>query len=352
MIRETTGNLLRAEVDALVNTVNTEGVMGKGIALQFKKVYPAMYDAYRKAAKAGEIRLGHVHVWPTGQMTGPKWVINFPTKGHWKSRSKLKDIESGLADLVEVVRDLGVESIAVPPLGCGNGGLDWRDVEPRMVAAFAQVPDVDVLIFTPEGAPAAADMVTATPRPAMTPGRAALVELVHRFTSQSFMAPGPVESQKLMYFLQVAGEPLRLDFAANRYGPYADNLRHVLNLVEGHFLSGYGDGSATVAKAEPLTVLPGAVEEAELALKDADATRDRIERVLGLATGFESAYGLELLATVHWLASDGTANDDEALMKRVWDWSPRKARMFTADHVRTALDALRSQEWLPRLAAV
>ena len=104
MIKETSGNLLRADAEALVNTVNTEGVMGKGIALQFKKAYPAMYDAYRKAAKAGEIRLGHVQVWPTGQMTGPKYVINFPTKGHWKSRSKLKDIEAGLADLVEVIQ--------------------------------------------------------------------------------------------------------------------------------------------------------------------------------------------------------------------------------------------------------
>ena len=124
MIKETAGNLLSADAEALINTVNTEGVMGKGIALQFKKAYPAMYDAYRKAAKAGKVRLGHMHVWPTGQMTGPKYIINFPTKGHWKSSSKLKDIESGLADLIAVIGRLGIESIAVPPLGCGNGGLD------------------------------------------------------------------------------------------------------------------------------------------------------------------------------------------------------------------------------------
>jgi len=165
MIKETSGNLLRTDAEALVNTVNTEGVMGKGIALQFKKAYPVMFDAYRKAAKAGEIRLGSVQVWPTEQMSGPKFIINFPTKGHWKSRSKLKDIESGLVDLVRVIQKLGIESIAVPPLGCGNGGLDWRDVEPRIVAAFARVPNVDVLLFTPDGAPAAADITTATERP-------------------------------------------------------------------------------------------------------------------------------------------------------------------------------------------
>lgn len=346
MIKETTGNLLRADAEALVNTVNTEGVMGKGIALQFKKAYPAMYDDYRAAAKRGEVRLGRVHVWPTGHITGPRYVINFPTKGHWKSRSKISDIETGLVDLVEVLQRLEIKSIAVPPLGCGNGGLAWRDVRPRIIEAFAKVPDVEVLLFAPEGAPAAAEIVTTNERPEMTPGRAALVEMVHRYTLQSFMAPGLIESQKLMYFLQVAGEPLRLNFAANRYGPYADNLRHVLNVVEGHFISGFGDGSATVAEAEPLTVLPGAADEAELKLKDADVTRDRIDRVLELAAGFESAYGLELLATVHWVATHGSVSDDETLARKVWDWSPRKARMFTSEHVRTALDALRGQGWL------
>lgn len=352
MITRTSGNLLTSNAEALVNTVNTEGVMGKGIALQFKKAYPAMYDAYRAAAKAGEIRLGRVQVWESGQLTGARFVINFPTKGHWKSRSKLSDVEAGLADLIDVIRNLGIRSIAVPPLGCGNGGLDWQDVEPVIVAAFEQVPEVDVLLFAPDGAPTAAEMITATERPEMTTGRAALVDLVHRYTRQSFMAPGPVESQKLMYFLQVAGEPLRLNFQANRYGPYADNFRWVLNLVEGHFLSGHGDGSATVAEAEPLTVLPGAAEEAARVLEDAESTRARIDRVLDLAAGFESAYGLELLSTVHWLADPerGLFADDDALIGKVWDWSPRKARMFTADHVRTALETLRLQGWLPAAA--
>lgn len=347
MIRQATGNLLKAEAEALVNTVNTEGVMGKGIALQFKKAFPEMYDAYRRAAKAGEIRLGHVHVWPTEQMTGPKYVINFPTKGHWKSRSKLEDIDAGLEDLIHSIVRLGIESIAVPPLGCGNGGLEWSEVAPRIIEAFARVPNVDVQLFAPAGAPAAAEMATSKEAPNMTPGRAALVELVHRYTLQSYMAPGLIESQKLMYFLQTAGEPLRLNFAANRYGPYADNLRHVLNVVEGHFLSGYGDGSSTVAEAEPLTVLPGAVEQAEITLKDAEETRDRIARVLELAAGFESAYGLELLATVHWLATQGPPIQDEALTRQVWEWSPRKARMFTAEHVQTAIEALRTLKWLP-----
>jgi O-acetyl-ADP-ribose deacetylase (regulator of RNase III) len=351
MIKETSGNLLRADAEALVNTVNTEGVMGKGIALQFKKAYPAMYEHYRAAAKAGEIRLGHVQVWSTGQMTGPKYVINFPTKGHWKSRSKMADIEAGLVDLITVIRELGIESVAVPPLGCGNGGLDWSDVEPRIVAAFERVPDVDVLLFPPAGRPAASEMTTSVKRPEMTPGRAAFIELIHRYTLQSFMAPGLIESQKLMYFLQIAGQPLRLNFKQHYYGPYADNLRHVLNVVEGHFISGFGDGSAPVAEAEPLSILPGAADEAERMLASDHETQDRIQRVLVLADGFESAYGLELLATVHWVATrEAVANDDE-IIEKVWEWSPRKARMFTEDHVRIALETLRGQGWLAQQLA-
>lgn len=348
MIKESSGNLLNADADALINTVNTEGVMGKGIALQFKKAYPAMYEAYRKAAKAGDVRLGTVHVWPTGQMTGPKYVINFPTKGHWKSNSKLKDIENGLVDLIDVIRELGIESIAVPPLGCGNGGLDWTDVAPKIVAAFNEVPDVEVLLFPPAGSPAAADIVTATPRPAMNPNRAALVEILHRYAIQALMAPGQIEAQKLLYFLQVAGQPLQLNFAKHHYGPYADNLRHVLNLVEGHFISGFGDGSSRVADAEPLTVLPDAAAEAEQMLANDHDAASRIDRVLQLAEGFESAYGLELLSTVHFIASSIPDATDDEILHSVWAWSPRKARMFTEDHLRIALETLRGQQWLSR----
>lgn len=148
MITETTGDLLTAEVDALVNAVNTHGVMGKGLALQFKRAYPAMFDAYRAAATAGAISLGSVHVWPTGQPC-PRYVINFPTKGHWRSASRLTDIESGLADLASVVRERSISSLALPPLGCGLGGLDWADVRPLIFAAFAALPEVRVVLFVP-----------------------------------------------------------------------------------------------------------------------------------------------------------------------------------------------------------
>src|SRR5882762_1778498 len=125
MIEIVSGNLLEAQVEALVNTVNTEGVMGKGIALQFRQAFPAMFNAYLADCRAGAVTLGKMNVFDLGGLlpSGPRWIINFPTKGHWKSRSRLKDIETGLESLVATVRKLNIKSIAVPPLGCGHGGL-------------------------------------------------------------------------------------------------------------------------------------------------------------------------------------------------------------------------------------
>lgn len=231
----------------------------------------------------------------------------------------------------------------------GGSRLNWREVEPLIREAFADAPDVDVLLFPPSGAPAAVAIKPTPMPPTMTPGRAALVALIRQYTDQSWNPPGLIETQKLMYFLQVAGEPLRLHFAANRYGPYADNLRHVLTAVEGHYLSGFGDGSAHVTQAEPLRVMPGAIEEATAVLARHSQTSERIDHVLELAAGFESAYGLELLATVHWLADRAEQEErrsDDLVVRQVADWSPRKAKMFTDRHIRIAIETLRAQGWL------
>jgi O-acetyl-ADP-ribose deacetylase (regulator of RNase III) len=354
MITEAHGNLLNADADALVNTVNTAGVMGKGIALQFRRAFPEMFKEYAKAAKAGELQIGKMHVWPTGQMTGPRYVINFPTKVHWRGGSKIAYIEAGLADLVRTIRDLEITSIAVPPLGCGNGGLEWREVEPLIRDALGRLANVDVLVFPPGETPRAADMPSHGAMPAMTPGRAALIALMTGYAVHALDAPSLIESQKLMYFLQAAGEPLRLNFVKHQYGPYADNLRHVLQVLEGHYLSGFGDGSARVQEAEPLTVLPGAAGAAASVLDDHPETQHRIERVLTLADGFESAYGLELLASVHWIVHEDAeaASDPECVERGLQTWTARKGRLFTTEHVQTAWQALRDRGWLPERAVV
>ncbi len=154
MISDVSGNLLEAKVQALVNPVNTKGVMGKGLALQFKQQFPSVFRIYNADAKQGEVRLGEMHVVPLKRLgDGPKWVINFPTKGHWRSSSRLGDIESGLSDLVETVRRHDIKSLALPPLGCGLGGLDWKDVRPMIENAFRLLPDVDVQLYTPDAPP-------------------------------------------------------------------------------------------------------------------------------------------------------------------------------------------------------
>lgn len=346
MIISAQGDLLRADAEALVNTVNTVGVMGKGIALQFKRAFPEMYTAYRAAAKRGSVRLGSMYVWETGLLANPRVIINFPTKGHWREKSRLADIEAGLEDLVRVVNALRIKSIAMPPLGCGNGGLEWSAVEPLIREVLAGLPDLRVDLYAPQPAPEAASLAVATARPAMTPGRAALVEVIRRYSALSFTAPGQVEIQKLMYFLQLAGEPLRLNYSPSHYGPYADNLRHVLSTVEGHFLVGYGDGSKPVHESETLRLMPGAAEEAEVALAVETETQERLGRVIRLTEGFESPYGLELLATVHWLADERDSIDVETIARGMSSWSPRKERMFTKAQIRTALRALTERAWL------
>ena len=223
MIRTGTGNLLQAPVDALVNTVNCEGVMGKGIALQFKQAWPQMYEAYRIEAKAGRIRPGEVHVWQTGLLHSPRFILNFPTKRHWRSRSLIEDIEAGLADLVAKLRELGVRSVAVPPLGAGNGGLDWSDVRPRIVDALTPLTDTDVLLWEPGAAPPTDHRPNQTQRPALTEARAAVLGLMARYTELDYELT-QLEVQKLAYFLQEAGEPLGLRYQAHLYGPFADGL--------------------------------------------------------------------------------------------------------------------------------
>lgn len=345
MIRGAHGDLLAAEVDAVVNTVNTVGVMGKGIALQFKERYPDNFKAYAAACKADQVHLGRMFVFDSGSLlTSPRWIVNFPTKSHWRSKSRLVDVETGLDDLALLITELGITSIAVPPLGCGHGGLRWSEVEPLITEKLGTL-DADIFVYPPAGAPPAAKMVRESARPPMTVGKAALVALIGRYSPIALGAT-PIELQKLLYFLQESGQPLRLEYTKGIYGPYADNLRHVLNKVEGHFLEGYGDGSAKMLEASPVELLDGAELESAAVLRSEPELRAQIDRVLTLADGFESAYGMELLATVHWAATKSGCDDRACVIEAVRSWNTRKARMFTEQHIDTALDRLLDQGWV------
>lgn len=179
MIEYTKGNLLEADVDALVNTVNTVGVMGKGIALMFKEAFPDNYHAYAEACKNKQVQTGRMFVTERNDLMGPRWIINFPTKQHWRTKTKLEWIDSGLQDLRRVIADNGIESIAIPPLGSGNGGLDWKTVKPRIEEALGDLTDVRVVLFEPT-----AQYQNVTRRKGaekLTPPRALIAELVRRY---------------------------------------------------------------------------------------------------------------------------------------------------------------------------
>ncbi len=343
MIEITQGDILQADAEALVNTVNCVGVMGRGIALQFKKAFPDNFTAYKAACDRKELETGRVLVVDLLQLHLPRYVVNFPTKRHWKGKSRIEDIESGLAALVGEVRKRNIKSIAVPPLGCGLGGLDWAVVRPMIERAFDELSGVLVLLYEPKGAPAAEEMARTIGKPKMTVGRASLLGLMRRYLS-AVMDPyvSLLEIHKLMYFMQEAGEPLRLNFAKGPYGPYAENLRHVLSLIEGHFISGYGD-----AEDDPARQIEMSTEASTRAgsfLAKHEVTRQRFDRVVKLIEGFETSYGMELLATVHWVGRyENTSAVDDAIEK-VHAWNSRK-EMFPKEHIRIAWGVLHREGW-------
>ena len=149
MIEVKRGDLLKENADALVNAVNCVGVMGRGIALQFRKAFPENFEFYQAACRRCELQPGRVLIFDRGRGTNPRFLINFPTKRHWREQSQIADIEAGFKSLVEEATRLGIRSMAVPPLGCGLGGLKWSDVRPRIEKAFTSLPDVRVLLFEP-----------------------------------------------------------------------------------------------------------------------------------------------------------------------------------------------------------
>jgi hypothetical protein len=330
-----------------VNTVNTVGVMGKGIALQFKRAFPSNYREYEAACKAGRVVIGKMFVHHLG-MVQPHYIINFPTKEHWRGKSKLEFITAGLVDLVEQVERLKIKSIALPPLGCGNGGLNWADVSRLIEDAFLALPEVAVYAYEPTGAPAPALMPNQTKRPNWTLPRAALITLMQRYTAQGldFSEITLLEIQKLAYFLQETGYPLKLDYKAWHYGPYADNLRHVLGHIEGHFIEGYGDGQNR--PQTPIRVVKDAAAEAEKLVLENPELDERLRRVERLIDGYSTPFGMEILSTVHWTAKRETHGDHStaAILEVIQHWNNRKAAKMTPALVDRARNHLREQTWL------
>lgn len=351
MITYAKGNLLNADVEAVVNTVNTVGVMGKGIALMFKEAFPMNFKEYKAACKRDEVEVGRMFVTETGKLMGPKWIINFPTKKHWRQPTKMEWITEGLKDLKKVIENNNIRSVAVPPLGCGNGGLDWHDVRPAIEDALDSLSGVEVIVYEPT-----AEYQNVAKRSGvekLTPARALVAELVRRYWVIGIEC-SLLEIQKLAWFLERSikklelEDPLDLRFSANQYGPYAHRLNHLLNALDGSYLH----CDKRIADASPLDVIwfdDSRRERVNLYLNSEEARdyREALEATSALIDGFESPLGMELLATVDWIIhSEGATPTVEDVMEGLRKWpggeeaANRKVRLFDVRMVELALKRL------------
>jgi O-acetyl-ADP-ribose deacetylase (regulator of RNase III) len=353
MIRFTQGNLLESGAEAVVNTVNTVGVMGKGIALMFKERFPDNFRAYAAACKAGEVRVGHMFVTPVHELNGPRWVINFPTKESWRRPTKLEWVRDGLASLKEVIRDKEIRSIAIPPLGCGNGGLDWAVVRPLIESSLAELEDVDIVVYEPTAR--YQNVVKKTGVEALTPARALIAEMVRRYWVLGIDCT-LVETQKLAWFLQRTitrlnlPDPFELKFVANRYGPYAYQLTHLLDALDGSYLH-YEKRLADAAPFDTIWFDEAKREKVDLYLRGngAKVYLPALEATDELIDGFQSPLGMEVLATIDWLVARENAEPTLTGIKngiRHWPGGPgsaeRKERLFTDRLIELALERLGS----------
>ena len=350
MIRYTQGNLLEADVEALVNTVNTVGVSGKGIALMFKDQFPENFRAYGAFSKAGNLAPGGLFITERQDMLGPRFIINFATKKHWRNPSKLEWIEQGLTILRDKIKAHGIRSIAIPPLGAGNGGLNWEDVRPLIAAALT---DLDCEIFVYEPTQTYQNVVKRHGVEKLTPARALMAEMIRRYEVLGFDC-SILEAQKLAWFLNVAingsksGTPIADDFGANRYGPYSDKIRHLLDSLDGSYL----ECERRVADARPFDPIRFKHERQDrvstfLTTPEVSPYRLALDSASETIDGFQSPHGLELLATIDWLhRSRGIELSVASMMDAIAAWpgpdgaAERKSRIFTLHHVEAAVSQL------------
>lgn len=326
MIHYKTGNLLDSDAEALVNTVNTEGVMGKGIALQFKNMFPHNFKLYANACKKREVRVGQLFVTEESLLSGKKIIINFPTKTNWRLPSEYQYIESGLTELVKLINNRKIKSIAIPPLGSGNGGLDWNRIKQILENHLANV-DCEIYIYEPS---AAIQEALKKERVKLTPARAMLLSVLYELVRNGEFV-SEFSSEKIAYFLQRFGgkNTFKLDFHPNFYGPYSGKVKHVLYYLNGSYIMGY-----TAKDKKPFEEL-GLIIDAEIEVKEyldqpENATfKSTVEKTKSLLNGFYSPFGLELLSTIDFIISEKNAFTSEAITSELENWSDRKKTMFT-----------------------
>jgi O-acetyl-ADP-ribose deacetylase (regulator of RNase III) len=326
MIRFVRGNLFDTSANALVNTVNCAGIMGKGIAYQFKRAYPAYFSDYERRCKRNEVRIGEVYAY----QDSAKLIISFPTKKHWKSNSRLEDVDAGLASLRELLLREGITKVAVPPLGCGNGGLSWTDVRPLIESRLSDLPAVDVEVFEPSGSFGA--NVAVEPRVSLS--HFVLVALRVRLTN-----PNRLAIQKAAYMFNVFAEADYFRFTEYKLGPYCAAIEPMVNAIRDYL---------DFHKVSPEEMLTDGMHRR---LSGADGDRlAQWESAIAQAAGFcnRHATDIEALATVHAvLRRDGSLSLAETT-SRFLAWSTEKAERFSASDVAAAVAALEAEGLVER----
>jgi len=325
MIKYTKGNIFDSDTDALVNTVNTVGIMGKGIALQFKKAYPNNFKAYQNACKKGEIEVGKVFVYADKNIdTGEKIIINFPTKKHWRKPSEYSYITEGLTDLIKIIEESGIKSIAIPPLGSGNGGLQWENVK-KIIEEKLGTLDTEIVVYEPNS-----KIVEKLKkeRVKLTKARALLLfVLFDLIKSGEYVSEFSCE--KICYFLQRFGAKkyFKLSFEPKFYGPYSGKVRYVLNALNGSYLMGYSDMNKK--PFDPLTLVGDGYGDVLKVVSEDENLTEIATKTTAFLTGFYSDFSLELLSSVDFISKKTNTLDKEAISQELNQWNDRKRSMFS-----------------------
>ncbi|MEB0261659.1 MULTISPECIES: macro domain-containing protein [unclassified Mucilaginibacter] len=336
------GNLLTANTQALVNTVNTVGVMGKGIALQFKDRFAENFRIYAAACKRKDFIIGDLLVVKENTIDGEKIIINFPTKTEWFRKSQYEYIEKGLQKLAEVIKEYQIKSIAIPPLGCGNGGLKWDKVKPMIEKHLGHLTNVDIQVYEPnEAVKELLKKQDYSKDVKLTPARAMLLYAMYYYDSLGENTSLFV-ANKLAYFLQRLGETSfnKLKFQAHHYGPYSVGVEHVLHSLNGKYLKGLEQMSAKAF--EPLELQYEKLQEVRDYIKN-EFTADqkgRLTNLVKLINGFESTLSLEILATVDFVKKENPGIDNDNIVKKIHAWSDRKRKLFQMKYIDIATQHL------------
>ncbi|MFV1922898.1 MAG: macro domain-containing protein [Methylotenera sp.] len=340
-------NLFETDAEAIVNTVNCVGVMGKGVALEFKTRWPENFKAYKKLCMNKQLRPGNVFVFDTDDLfahsnKAQRYLINFPTKDHWRSKSKLSYIEQGLDDLITQLDCLKIKSVALPPLGCGNGGLDWSEVKSLLERKFSNIHNIDFHIYGPKDSVIGPEYES-IPLSDMTEKRAILVKTIGEFEPYFGGYLTRISLQKIVYFLQTMGIDYGVTFSRNTHGPYSEDLHKIFKVMDSkNFIVNY-------SKDQPLIqASTGALAMASEFLDKSDHEHyvDKIQRLSLLIQGYESPFGMELLSSVHYVISSEGVRGAEAVVDAINNWNDHKSSQFEDKAILLAYERLKEDKFI------